>query len=201
MTLERIVVGPMQVNCYILGSPDTAEAIVIDPGAEPEKIQRRLKQSGLGVKYIVNTHGHIDHIGANAYFNAAVHIHRLDVQFLKNPQLNLSDMLGLSYSLPAQIVPLEEGQRLQVGEISLKVIHTPGHTPGGICLDAGKICFTGDTLFAKGIGRTDFPTASEKELLHSIRKKLFSLKDEVIIYPGHGPSSTIGEEKKNNTFL
>jgi len=201
MTLETMVVGPMQANCYILGSPSTAEAIVIDPGAEAEKIKGRLNELGLKLKCIVNTHGHIDHIGANSRLEAAVYIHRLDVEFLENPQLNLSAMLALSHDLPGQIVPLEEGQKIEAGEISLRVIHTPGHTPGGICLDAGESCFTGDTLFAQGIGRTDFPNASEKQLLHSIREKLFSLKDEVIIYPGHGPSSTIGQEKKNNPFI
>lgn len=201
MILEKIVVGPMQVNCYILSSPGTSEAIVIDPGAEPEKIKSRLKNYGLKVNCVVNTHGHADHIGANAHFAAPVYIHHLDANFLNNPQLNLSSMFGLPLSLPVQALLLEDGQKLKAGEICLEVIHTPGHTPGGICLNAGEFCFTGDTLFAQGIGRTDIPSASEKDLLSSIREKLLILQDKVIIYPGHGPSSTIGEERKNNPFI
>lgn len=201
MILEKIVVGPMQVNCYILGSSDTSEALVIDPGFEPEKIKRSLNKRGLKAKYVVNTHGHIDHIGADANFTCPVYIHRLDARLLKNPALNLSDMMGISFTLPAQIELLEDGQKLKIGEFYLEVIHTPGHTPGGICLNEGEFIFTGDTLFAQGLGRTDIPYASERDLLNSIQKKLFTLQDEVVIYPGHGPSSTIGEEKRNNPFI
>ena len=201
MILEKIIVGPMQVNCYILGSPSTSEAIIIDPGAEPEKIKARLKKCGLKVNCIINTHGHADHIGANATLAAPVYVHRLDADFLTNPGLNLSSMLGLPITSPVPAKLLEDGQKLKVGNMSLEVIHTPGHTPGGVCLNAGKFCFTGDTLFAQGIGRTDIPYASEKDLLNSIRERLLSLQDEVIIYPGHGPSSTIGEERKSNPFI
>lgn len=199
--LEKLVVGPMRVNCYILGSPGTGEAIVIDPGAEPEKIKGYLKDCRLKVNYIVNTHGHIDHIGADAALAAPVYIHRMDAPFLSNPQLNLSAMLGLSLSLPVKALFLEDGQKLKAGEISLEVIHTPGHTPGGVCLNTGRFCFTGDTLFAQGIGRTDIPAASERDLRNSITKRLLTLREEVTIYPGHGPSSTIGEERRNNPFL
>lgn len=201
MVLKKIVVGPMQANCYILGSPSTSEAIVIDPGAEPEKIKTHLKRYGLKLNCVVNTHGHVDHIGANAYLAAPVYIHRLDAKFLNNPQLNLSRMMGLSLNLSVRTLPLDDEQKLQVGDISLEVIHTPGHTPGGVCLNAGKCVFSGDTLFAQGIGRTDIPSANEEDLLNSIREKLLTLPDEVVIYPGHGPSSTIGEEKKNNPFI
>ncbi|MBL7084869.1 MAG: MBL fold metallo-hydrolase [Candidatus Omnitrophica bacterium] len=201
MIFEKIVVGPMQVNCYILGSPSTHEAIVVDPGAEPEKIKDKIKRHGLKINCIVNTHGHADHIGANAHLAAPVYIHRLDAHFLNNPQLNLSNMLGLTLDLPAPAKLLEEGQKLTVGSISLEVIHTPGHTPGGICLKADKFCLTGDTLFAQGIGRCDLPYASEKDLLASIREKLLVLPDKLVIYPGHGPSSTIGEERKGNPFI
>ena len=201
MILEKIIVGPMQVNCYILGCPRTSQAIIIDPGAEPEKIERQLKKCGLKVKCIVNTHGHADHIGANTYFALPVYIHQLDAKFLTNPELNLSSMLGLSLISSAPAKLLKDGQTLKVGDISLKILHTPGHTPGGICLKADKFCLTGDTLFAQGIGRTDIPYASEEDLLTSIREKLFTLPPQVAIYPGHGPSSTIGEEKENNPFL
>lgn len=201
MTLETIVVGPMQVNCYILGSKSTGEAIIIDPGAEGAKIKKRLLALGLKAGCIVNTHGHADHIGANAAFDVPVYIHRLDAEFLTNPELNLSAMFEAPLAMPAAQGLLEDGQRIEAAGQNLEVIHTPGHTPGGICLNAGEFVFTGDTLFAQGVGRSDFPYASEKDLLNSIRKKLMGLADETIIYPGHGPSSTIGEERKSNPFL
>lgn len=200
MILEKLIVGPLEVNCYILAASSASGAIVIDPGAEAEKISARLKELGLKIKYIVNTHGHIDHIGANESLAAPIYIHRLDAAFLGDPQLNLSAMLGLPLSLDGEIMPLEEGQRLEVGDIALEVIHTPGHTPGGVCLNAGKFCFTGDTLFAQGVGRTDIPSGSEEKLTKSI-KKLMRLPDETVIYPGHGPTSTIGQERQNNPFI
>lgn len=201
MILEKVVVGPMQVNCYILGCPRTSAAIVIDPGAEAEKIKDRLNACGLKVHCILNTHGHADHIGANRALRAPIFVHRQDADFLNNPQLNLSSMFGVALTSPAPERLLEDGEDIRVGDINLQVIHTPGHTPGGISLDAAKFVFTGDTLFAQGIGRTDFPYASEQALLQSIRKRLLVLQDEVVVYPGHGPSSTIGEERRNNAFL
>jgi len=198
MILETVVVGPMQVNCYILASK--SDAIIIDPGAEGEKIKAHLKALGLRLSFIINTHGHADHIGANTDLSAPVYIHRLDKEFLSNPALNLSGMLGLPIKVPEKVLLLEDGQKIGVGDISLEVIHTPGHTPGGICLKGEGFCFTGDTLFAQGIGRSDIPGACEEDLFKSIKEKLFLLKDEIIIYPGHGPSSCIGEERKNNPF-
>ena len=197
MIFEKIIVGPLQVNCYLLGLSNTGEAILIDPGAEARKIKKRLKTHNLKVNTIVYTHGHADHIGANHQLNCPVSIHRMDANFLTNPRLNLSGMFESPISLPEADILLEDGQKIKLGEICLEVIHTPGHTPGGICLNTGKICFTGDTLFAGGIGRTDIPGASEEDLLNSIRSRLLTLEDDVVIYPGHGPSSTIGEEKAN----
>ena len=182
--LEKVVVGPLQTNCYILGSKATSEAIVIDPGAQPQEIKNQLKKHHLKIKCIVNTHAHFDHVGANDQFFAPVYIHQLDAKILNS---------RASY--------LENGQKIKAGDISLTVIHTPGHTPGGICLNQGKFCFTGDTLFAQGVGRTDFAYGSQEDLFNSIRDKLFTLPDELVIYPGHGPSSTIGEERKNNPFI
>lgn len=188
MILEKIVVGPLQTNCYIVGSQNSTDAIVIDPGAEPEKIESCLKRFSLKAKCIVNTHAHPDHIDADVALGAPVYIHRLDVDLLK------------TYVSLKQVNLLENGQKLSVGKISLEIIHTPGHTPGGVCLCADKFCFTGDTLFAQGVGRTDLPGGSEQDLIQSIQKKLFVLPDRLVIYPGHGPSSTIGQEKRDNLF-
>ncbi|MFH1245046.1 MAG: MBL fold metallo-hydrolase [Candidatus Omnitrophota bacterium] len=201
MLIETIIVGPLQVNCYILACPQTGRAVVIDPGADPEKITRRIKKKNFKVEYIINTHGHIDHIGANAVLGVPVYIHRLDADFLLKPELNLSGMLGAPLNFPAASLLLEDKQKLRLGNIELEVIHTPGHTPGGICLKTSGICFTGDTLFAQSIGRTDLPYASYETILNSIRGRLMSLDDNVVIYPGHGSSSTIGEERENNPFI
>ncbi|NQS99964.1 MAG: MBL fold metallo-hydrolase [Candidatus Omnitrophica bacterium] len=201
MIPEKLVVGPIQANCYILGCRETHSAIVVDPGAEPKKIKAKLKDLGLALKFIINTHGHVDHIGADGEFSVPVYIHRLDANFLKDPNLSLSNLLGLSLRLPDEVLLLENGQRLTAGEISLEVIHTPGHTPGGICLRTSEFCLTGDTLFAGGIGRCDLPYANEETILTSIREKLLTLPDDTIIYPGHGAASTIGQEKSENPFL
>lgn len=201
MILEAVVVGPMEVNCYIFGSRVQGEVIVIDPGADYEKIATFLKKERLSPKFIVNTHGHIDHIGANHRFNLPILIHRQDADFLSNPQLNLSASFGGGYRSPQAVRLLEEGDSIEVGDMELKVIHTPGHTPGGISLKYDDLIFTGDTLFKGGLGRTDFAYGSEDQLLSSIKAKLLAHDDATIIYPGHGPPSTIGKERKENPFL
>lgn len=205
MILERVLVGPFQVNCYILAEDSNQEAILIDPGDEEDKIRRRLKKYHLKPSLIINTHGHIDHIGCDDKFSVPVYIHKDDYPLLIDPQLNLSSMFSLSYQVKAPIRKVEEKDKINLGNIYLEVIHTPGHTPGGICLllkkPENKILFTGDTLFFQGIGRTDFFGADQNLLIKSIREKLISLSDDIVIYPGHGPTSTLGEEKKNNPFL
>lgn len=195
MIFDKVVVGPMQCNCYILGCFRTKKAIIVDPGAEPEKIKQVLLKHKLTLEYIVNTHGHVDHIGANADFGVPIYIHCDDADFLSNPHKNLSSMLGSEINSPKAEKCLKDGQEIIIGDLHLNIIHTPGHTPGGICLCAKEFCLTGDTLFAQGVGRTDFPYSDEK-LLHNSLSKLFRLDDDVAIYPGHGPSSTIGEERR-----
>lgn len=201
MTIETVIVGPMQVNCYILSSKGSQKAIVVDPGDEADKIKDRLNSLGLKIYCIINTHGHADHICANKALGAPVYIHAQDAEFLVNPQLNLSAMFDSPCILPAADVLLEDGQKLEVAQMNLEVIHTPGHTPGGVCLKTDDFILTGDTLFAQGVGRSDFPYSSEKDLLTSIRKKLLTLPDNMVIYPGHGPTSSIGQEKRINPFL
>ena len=201
MIIKNIVVGPNEANCYILGCGRTKEAAVIDPGSEGARITDAIKQSGLSPKFIINTHGHADHIAANRDLGLPVMIHRLDSECLKNPYKNLSVFFSFWVTSPKAERLLEDGDEIEVGGLILKVIHTPGHTPGSICLKTGPVVFTGDTLFAGGIGRTDLPKSSEKDLFDSIKNKLLVLGDDVAIYPGHGPASTIGREKKTNPFL
>ena len=205
MILENICVGPMQVNCYILASGPDSRAIIIDPGSEKQRIGRVLKKYRLMPGLVINTHGHIDHIGCDDKFGVPVYIHRQDSAMLQNPELNLSTFLAAPFSIQFDIKVLEDKEDIQLGQIQLEVIHVPGHTPGGIALllkkPKDKILFTGDSLFYHGIGRTDFPGASETLLIKSIKEKLFKLSDDTAVYPGHGPSSTIGEEKNNNPFL
>lgn len=205
MIFQAICVSSLQVNCYILAEDEAQEAIIIDPGDEPDKIKAFLKKHRLKAHWIINTHGHFDHIGADDEFGVPVYIHRLDAALLKDPRLNLSGMFASGCTVKAQINTLEDGQELALGKIRLEVIHTPGHTPGGICLllkgPRPEMLFSGDSLFYHGIGRTDFPGADEGVLIAAIKDKLLKLADDTLVYPGHGPSSTIGAEKKQNPFL
>ena len=205
MILERIVVGPFEVNCYILGDSKTKEVVVIDPGEDFPVVWDTIQEARYNVKGIVLTHGHADHIGAvgelKSKTQAPIYIHPEDKEMLSNPKLNRSIYFGVAITAPPADKLLKEGDILKIGNISLKVIHTPGHTPGGICLEYDKILFTGDTLFAGSIGRTDFPGSSFQSLINSIKKKLLILPDEIEIFPGHGPSSSIGEERVSNPFL
>lgn len=201
MILEKIVVGLMQVNCYILGDEKTREAIIVDPGEEASSIKKALKRLDLTAKLIVNTHGHADHIGANKALGLPIYAHRLEADFLTEPKLNLSASFGIPIkSNPAEHL-LEDGDEIKVGSIKLKVMHTPGHTPGSICLKTDGIVFTGDLLFFESVGRTDFQYGSWEQLISSIRDKILALDDKVIIYPGHGPESTVGNERARNPFL
>ncbi|MDD5254899.1 MAG: MBL fold metallo-hydrolase [Candidatus Omnitrophica bacterium] len=201
MIIESVSVGPFGVNCYVLASARGEEAILIDPGDQEHKIRRTLEKFGLTPAFIVNTHGHIDHIGANDKFGIPVYVHSLDKGMLSDPRLNLSQMLSSPFACKAQVRTLEDGDLVELQGITLRVLHTPGHTPGGISLLMGNMVFSGDTLFCRSIGRADFPGADEAQLVSSIRAKLFTLPDDTLVYPGHGPVTTIGEEKKENPFL
>lgn len=199
----RLIVGFMESNCYIINEGE--EAIIIDPGGEGELILDKLNELKTKVIYIVNTHGHMDHIGANKIIKdntgAKILIHKKDAKMLTDGWLNLSAVFyEETVSYPADRL-LEDGDDIEISNLKLKVIHTPGHTKGGICLLGDRFVFTGDTLFASGIGRTDFPGGSYKTLIDSITNHLLVLEETTIIYPGHGDSSTIGREKANNPFL
>jgi len=199
--LKKIVVGGMKANCYIFGDSKTKEVFIIDPGGEYEKIKAIIDKNGFKVKSIINTHGHIDHISANRYLNLPIWIHREDADFLGEPNKNLSSLVGFKLKSPNATRLLDEGDVLEIGGLSVEVIHTPGHTPGSICLRSNGLLFTGDILFYKGIGRSDFPHGSEEMLLDSLKNKVLTHSDDTLVYPGHGPSTTIGAEKKDNPFL
>ncbi len=201
MLIKQIVVGPLESNCDLAGDEDTKEVFVIDPGGDYKKIKGIVDKYGLKPKAVINTHGHGDHIGANNEFDIPIWIHSLDADFLTDPSKNLSGAFGVFLKTKTASKLLEDRDILNIGRYNLEVIHTPGHTPGSICLKGESVIFTGDTLFCRGIGRTDFAYGSEKDIMKSIKEKLFTLGDSYIIYPGHGPNSTIGHEKTNNPFV
>ena len=199
--VDRFEVGPMAANCYVVTHIPTKDACLIDPGGEPKRIRDFMKTNDLNPKFIINTHGHGDHILGNGYFGVPIYIHRLEKDFLTNPDLNLSAHLGLSLKTPKASKLLEDGEKIYLNDLELEILHTPGHTPGGISVKLDGVIFTGDTLFAGSVGRTDLPDGDEKVLLGSIRKKLFTLDEDTVVYPGHGQKSTIGEEKRSNPFF
>ena len=204
MILERLEVGPFASNCYLVACAETKEAVIIDPGAEGRRIIKRVHDLGLKVKYIINTHAHIDHVGANAEvkeaFNAPVLVHAADAPLLRSPQASMALFMGQSKVTPPDWT-LEEGDLLEAGTLRIKVLETPGHTPGGISLDINGVLFTGDTLFACSIGRTDFPGGSFRQIIKSIKEKLLSYPDDTRVFPGHGPPTSVGDERLYNPFL
>jgi glyoxylase-like metal-dependent hydrolase (beta-lactamase superfamily II) len=199
----RIVVGDIATNCYLLHSNE--EIAVIDPGFEGSKILDTAKTLDGKITHIINTHGHIDHIGANKIIKemteAKIYVHKDDAEMLTHPAKNLSLLVGEFVQSPAVDVILNENDIIKVGQVELKVIHTPGHTKGGICLIGDKFAFTGDTLFFDSIGRTDLPDADEKKMFESLNRLKTLLSDDMVIYPGHGEWGSFAEIKRVNLFL
>ncbi|MFB0527012.1 MAG: MBL fold metallo-hydrolase [bacterium] len=202
--VKIFTVGPMEANCYILYNPDKREGLIIDPGAEGSRLIRFIKQEKISINYIINTHGHPDHIGANRkikeYTNAPILIHQYDAPMLTKSESVLTLIFPEESSSPPADTFIKDGDLIECAGMKLKVLHTPGHTPGGISLLLDDTIFTGDTLFSGSVGRFDLPGGSEEVLLSSI-KKILSLDENLIIYPGHGPSTTVGQELHSNPFI
>jgi glyoxylase-like metal-dependent hydrolase (beta-lactamase superfamily II) len=194
-----------ETNTYLVWDELSGEAVIIDPAMPSQDLLDFISKQSLTVKYIINTHGHADHIGGNAYFhqktNAPVCIHKDDAAMLENSKLNLSAFLNAEVTQPGAQILLQDRDTLRLGEKTLQMIHTPGHTKGGICIMTDNLLFSGDTLFRLDVGRTDLPGGDFEALKSSIRTKLFNLDDALIVLPGHGPASTIGNEKKLNPYL
>ncbi len=206
MILMGMEISAMGQNCYIVGCEETREVAVIDPGGNAAGILDLLKKHDLKAVYIINTHGHIDHIGGNQGVKEAtgakILIHEADAPMLGSSASNLASLMGAKVTSPPADQFLKDGDIIKIGNtVELEVIHTPGHSPGGICLKTGDIIFVGDTLFQGSIGRTDFPGGSYPQLIKMIKEKLLRYGDEVVAYPGHGPATTIGFERKHNPFL
>jgi glyoxylase-like metal-dependent hydrolase (beta-lactamase superfamily II) len=207
MVFDTVVVGALGVNCYLLGCEETRQGVVVDPGDEVERLIPVIERHGLSVSAIINTHGHFDHVGGNLRLiratGAPLYIHQADAALLGKV-----GQVAAMYGLPGENSPqpdhlLEDGMVIEFGHQRLQVIHTPGHTPGGCCLylEQEQKLISGDTLFADGVGRTDLPGGSHAQLVQSIKQRLFCLPDQVQVYPGHGPGTTIGHEKQHNSYL
>ncbi len=205
MIIKKLSVGPIMANCFILGCEQTKEAVVIDPGDDADRILMELAKAELKVTYLINTHGHFDHVGANKRMKevsgATLAIHPDDA-----PMLSQLSRSAASFGLAAENSPepdmlLNDGDKVTFGSITLTVIHTPGHSRGGICLYTEGHLFAGDTLFAGSIGRTDLPGGDYDTLIASIKEKLLNLPDDTTVYTGHGPETTLLNEKRMNPFL
>ena len=191
MILKRLVVGPYASNCYIVGSESTKEGMIVDPGAEADEILKTVKELGLQIKLIVLTHGHVDHVGVlnkvreATGAEAAIH----------------ADDTGGRQEQTTKLKFLKGGDTIDLGDLHFLVLHTPGHSPDGICLLGNGVIFSGDTLFNYGIGRYDLSGGNYSQLMNSIHTKLMVLPDDTAVYPGHGPETTIGTERRANPFL
>ena len=204
MIIERLVVGPIEANCYIVADEASKEGMVIDPGADASTILKRVLQLGLKIKYIVLTHSHFDHVSAAGAVKKAtgaiLAVHEADARSLNDGLL--ARLAGIvSEKVPPPDMLLKGWEELAVGDLKFIVLHVPGHSSGGIALYGQDIVFTGDTLFEESIGRTDLPGGNYNQIIDSINCRLLDLDDDIKVYPGHGPDTTIGAERRGNPYL
>ena len=204
MKITKHVLGPVQTNCYLLEDKDTKDAVLIDPGDKSSEIKNYINNNKLNLKYIINTHGHFDHTGGNAFFKTEkteIASHALASDLMKEG--GGASFFGLDIEKsPEPSIRLIKGSIISFGTQELEVLYTPGHTPGHISLyhrKSGSL-FCGDVLFFRSIGRSDFPGGNHGQLIESIKKKLYTLPDDTMVYPGHGPETSIEDEKKNNPW-
>lgn len=205
MKYEMIVVGALETNCYLVYCEETRESAVVDPGGDPEKIIRKISELGLKPVILIDTHGHVDHVGANKdikeKYDIPLCIHSADSKMLDNI---IASAMGLFLGAKKSPNPdkfCEEGEKIPIGNSHLEIIHTPGHSPGSISLSGDGFLLSGDLLFCGGVGRTDLPGGSWSVLEDSIRNKIFNFPDDTIVLPGHGPATTVGQEKMANPFI
>ncbi|MCU0914941.1 MAG: MBL fold metallo-hydrolase [Planctomycetes bacterium] len=209
MKIDRLILGDFQTNCYVVRAEETAVVcVVVDPGLDPDSLLGLLAQHQFQPVAVLITHGHVDHIVGLAalrqqYPQVKVYIHQLDARLLTDAQANLSILAGMTFTTEPADVLLQDGDMIEEAGLRFLVLHTPGHTPGGICLyaETEAVVFAGDTLFADSVGRTDFPGGDADQLLESIRTKLLTLPDQTAVYSGHGMRTTIGREKRVNPFV
>ena len=205
MKYELVIVGALETNCYLVYCEETRACAVIDPGADPEKIISAIADLELKPVIVLNTHGHVDHIGGNSdivgKYRVPLAMHTADTGMLQvSDYIELSLLLGARNSPPPDRL-LAEGDEIAVGRLTLRVMHIPGHTAGSVGFVAAGVLFSGDTLFCGGVGRTDLPGGSWKDLEQSIRERILTLPEETIVLPGHGPWTTVGQERDSNPFL
>ncbi|NIR51825.1 MBL fold metallo-hydrolase [candidate division KSB1 bacterium] len=205
MIIERLEVGVFAENCYVVGCEETLEGVIIDPGDEVPRILDKVRDSNLRIKYILLTHGHLDHVKELNAVKESVSVPVLmhgDDHFLLDNLPAQAAAFGLTSSgIPKVDRYIDEGEKIEFGKIVFRTLHTPGHSPGSVSFVAGGVAFVGDALFAGSIGRTDLPGGDYDLLIESIKTKLFPLGDETVIYSGHGPKTTIGQEKQVNPFV
>lgn len=206
MKVEKYVTGIISTNCYLAINEETKQAVIIDPAACPSYLMSHIKSERLKVEAILLTHGHFDHImGIDGFleeFDVPVYVHEDDSRLMTDPQMNQSGTYTAGYTYEGT-ESVRDGQMLPLAGYTFKVLHTPGHTPGGVCyyVETEKVLFSGDTLFQSSVGRTDFPQGSMSDLVRGIKEKLMVLPDEVMVYPGHMGETTIGYEKSHNPFI
>ena len=203
--VEPLVVGPLMSNCYILWDAKKKQGVIIDPGGDEQDILKRVKELDIEIKYILATHGHFDHVGAVAPLRRELNVeflaHKGDFFFIEDGE-NAARRWGVDIEQPPKPDRfIEDGEKIKFGEFEFEVLHTPGHSPGGVCFLYNRMVFGGDTLFQGSIGRTDFRKGSFEDLANSIRTRLYTLPDETVVYTGHGPITTIGDEKRYNAFV